>query len=119
MKRLTLALMFCFCLGCVADVYADRTRDILEAKRRCDEKTRHCRQATASARTSPEYDKAAEIYHEAAAVCREGVIDNRDLIEDEPRFRNFLDRHDRDNRQQQQYDMFRVDQEIDRFRHGW
>jgi hypothetical protein len=109
---MSLALMFCLSLGCVADVYADRTRDILEAKRRCDEKTHHCRQATASARTSPEYDKAAE-------VCREGVIDNRDLIEDEPRFRNFLDRHDRDNRQQQQYDMFRVDQEIDRFRHGW
>lgn len=52
-------------------------------------------------------------------MYREGVIDNRDLIEDDPRFRNFLDRHDRDHRQQEQYDMFRVDQEIDRFRNGW
>jgi hypothetical protein len=66
-----------------------------------------------------EFDRAADICHEAAAVCRQGVINNRDLIEDDQRFRNFLDRHDRDQKQQEQWDMRRVDQEIDRFRQLW
>jgi hypothetical protein len=94
MKKLVLILMLSLGFGCIANVSADRYRDVEEAKRKCVEISRRCNQAATSARSKSEYDRAADICHEASRICIEGVINNRDLLEQNDYNRRFLERHD-------------------------
>ena len=94
MKKFVMVLMLSLGLGCIANVSADRYRDIEGVKRKCDEISHQCNQATTSARSKSEYDRAADICHEASRICSNAVINNRDLLDKNDLNRRFLEQHD-------------------------